>query len=218
MFHFHNSAKGDVFPYCLNKYKERCLSPIFKTMLDHLYIDGLHKNFQKFCKKGNGTIRESEYKFKAKKNNNQIFNIFIEFLRNANCIIHKVKLAPEYRNKCIRDLLLSLESGQEKTKTKADFLKYNCCPLNRWNSCILSMIKHECGEEAAEAFPNLIDNFYYGLLSFCTQLPQYHPNNPENVCSGTMESSLNDPKGLYSNSLGSYTFSYSCPNVGYGII
>ena len=63
---------GDVFPYCMKKYREKCLSPMFKAVADYLIIDRVPKNMEKFCEKGDGTIRDSEYKFIAKINNNQI--------------------------------------------------------------------------------------------------------------------------------------------------
>ena len=80
------------------------------------------------------------------------------------------------------------------------------------------MIKDKCGDEAAEVFPSLIESFDFGYVGLCKSSPQYFPDNPENVCSGTLEPTLDDPKGLQSISLNSYAFSYLCPNVGYGVI
>ena len=135
-----------------------------------------------------------------------------------------MKLSPSYRRQCIRPLQAAGEWIHQNEISRAtpnltNYLRNTCCAYNRWEGCILDHLTTNCGKPSADVFPYLIHQGSLDLLRFLCRPFKYDPNNPKE-CDPSQFSAPESlrPKGLSSNSLISYIFSYSCPNVGWGIV
>lgn len=83
----------------------------------------------------------------------------------------------------------------------------------------MNEINDRCGKEAAEVFPFLIDHTTFYMFHNLCPSHAMDPNNPQK-CKPEEFIAPKDyfPKGLKSDSLISFYFSYICPNVGFGIV
>jgi len=194
----------DYFPVCARQWLDRCASPTHKDVIDRMFITPMGEAMKVFCAK-EGHIRD-------------------EFLKYSNCLIFDVKLSPDYRRECIRPLQAAGEFIHERAMaTKKpdllDFLKNTCCAFNKWEGCILRHLTERCGKPSADVFPYLIHQGSLDLLRYLCKPLKYDPEDPKKCDkSKYIAPESLKPKGLSSPSLISYIFSYSCPNVGWGIV
>lgn len=135
-----------------------------------------------------------------------------------------MKLSKSYRRECIRPLQAAGEfihenSISQRTPSFTEYLTNTCCAFNKWENCILSHLTEHCGKPSADVFPYLIHQGTLNLLRHLCQPLKFDPENPKHCDKNKFiaPESLT-PKGLHSNSILSYVFSYSCPNVGWGIV
>jgi len=83
----------------------------------------------------------------------------------------------------------------------------------------LRHLTDNCGKPSADVFPYLIHQGSLDLLRYLCKPLKYDPEDPQKCeKSKYIAPESLKPKGLWSNSLVSYIFSYSCPNVGWGIV
>ena len=93
---------------------------------------------------------------------------------------------------------------------------YKC---NQCESCIRDHLATNCGQTAAEIFLNLIHFGSMKLLQSLCLIERYDQMNGSKCNRKKFEIpaiSNRIPKGLKSDSIVSYLFSYSCPNLGWG--
>ena len=136
-------------------------------------------------------------------------------------MIHQVKLATDYRDTCIRDLLANSEYVHERTSATyniTDYAIHTCCAINQWEECIVQQLTNKCGSEAGEVFPHLIHHTSLFLTkNLCSPKVANH-KDPRQCDPELFQAPENYiPQGYKSSTFLSYYFSYMCPNVAYGI-
>nr|XP_027204859.1 uncharacterized protein LOC113798504 [Dermatophagoides pteronyssinus] len=190
----------DYGPYCVRKWFHHCGTRLHSILFERFYLKPFQNNLLQFCQ-SNGTLRN-------------------DFLEIAPCLIDKVKLSDDYRQRCIYRLQTSYEWISDQSKQLANITKFyrnTCCAYYDWEHCIMDMLMVECGQHSQRMFSAIIE---YNSLSILNILcPREEYGFGKQHCNSSEFLAPNDyhPKGIHSNSIVSYLFSYYCPNVGYGI-
>ncbi|XP_075586073.1 uncharacterized protein LOC124490973 [Dermatophagoides farinae] len=178
----------DYGPYCARKWFHRCGTPLHSIFFERLYLQPFQENLRRFCQP-NGTIQN-------------------------------VKLTDEYRHRCIYRLQTSYEWIHDQSRQNANFTKFyqnTCCAYYDWEHCVMEMLMVKCGRQSQQMFHTMIE---YNSLSILNSLcPRDEYDFGKQQCDPIEFHAPNDyhPKGIHSNSIVSYLFSYYCPNIGYGI-
>lgn len=135
-----------------------------------------------------------------------------EFLEHSPCLISKVKLAPEYRAKCVRDMQANSEHVHElmaKSPNITNFVRGFCCSYNEWENCIVGFLRERCGEEATKSIPYLINHTTMYLLEGVCNPNVFDPTDPKKCPPELYIAPKNKvPLGYKSQSMISHYFSY----------
>ena len=135
-------------------------------------------------------------------------------MKNSPCLHSEVKLSKSYREKCVQGIQAGFEHIMQYESRKTIFTCF-CCVYNRWEACIKQHLYDYCGPEAPQI---IVDLIHAGSMHVLTQLcpPSYFDPELER-CTSVLPPLYTKPKGAKSDSFASWMFSWSCPNVGYGI-
>lgn len=194
----------DYVPVCMKQWLAQCANPTYTEIIFKMFVEPMRVRMQEFC--------------------DPMQHIRNEFLKYSDCLIHRVKLAPRYRKECIQPLQAAGEwvhknAVAQKVPNIAQALRATCCAFNKWEQCILGQLTEECTQPSADVFPYLIHHISSDLVKYICSTLRFNHKDP----SQCREDEYIPPKnfvaqGLKSTSLMSWVFSFSCPNVGIGII
>lgn len=141
-------------------------------------------------------------------------------MKHSQCLISQVKLAPEYRAKCVHGMQANSETVHslfKETLNTANFIRGICCSYNDWENCILGFLREKCGEEAANrSIPPLIHHSSMYLLYELCHVDTFDATDQKKCPPELFKAPLDMvPLGYRSKSLLSHYFTSFCPNVGY---